>query len=201
MKSALTEQHNFDSLPFIKHAIGDQLHLFDREMWVFGYGSLMWNPGFRYVESQSAVIYGYHRALCIRSIRYRGTPDLPGLVMGLAFGGSCRGVAFRVHQEDRFAVMSYLEDREMVNRVYMPSIKPIKLENGYKENALVFIIQRRHPHYAHRLSPQKAAEVVSSAVGEKGPNIDYVSASLEKLTALGIKDHALAEILELSRSN
>ena len=194
-------QHSFEGLPFIKQAIGDRLHLFDREMWVFGYGSLMWNPGFRYIESQSATIYGYHRALCIRSIRYRGTPDSPGLVMGLDFGGSCRGVAYRVHQDDKFAVMSYLENREMVNRVYLPTIKSVKLESGFKSNALVFVVRRRHPHYTHRISPKTAAEVVSSAVGEKGPNIDYVTASMEKLAALGIKDRGLSEILELSRLN
>ena len=100
------------------------------DLWVFGYGSLMWSPGFRCIEKQTALVRGYHRALCILSSRYRGTPEKPGLVMGLCSGGSCWGIAFRVPASRVRRVVNILWKREMLNKVYKPTLIPVTVAPG-----------------------------------------------------------------------
>jgi len=97
------------------------------EHWVFGYGSLMWNPGFRFIERRRAVIHGYHRSLCMVSHMYRGTPDRPGLVLGLDIGGACHGIAFQVADEDWVETVNYLRAREQVTNMYHELVKPVRL--------------------------------------------------------------------------
>ncbi len=97
------------------------------ENWVFGYGSLMWNPGFRFSEKRRAVIHGYHRSLCMLSHMYRGTPDRPGLVLGLDIGGACHGIAFKVGDADWAEVIGYLRAREQVTNMYHELVKPVRL--------------------------------------------------------------------------
>ncbi len=165
----------------------------DGEFWVFGYGSLMWDPGFPFAESVPARLYGYHRALCIRSIRYRGTERMPGLVFGLDRGGSCVGIGFRVTIENRADVLIYLEQREMPHQVYAPCIKSILLEDRRKVEALTFVVKRHHPRYVEKLTPKQIASIISSAVGKRGSNLDYVVSSVEHLESIGIRDRMLLE--------
>ena len=106
---------------------GRRLPLPDGDLWVFGYGSLMWNPGFAVREARPARLFGYHRRLCLWSIHYRGTSRRPGLVLGLARGGSCNGMALRVARAERHAVAAYLFKREMLNNAYRPAVKKVYL--------------------------------------------------------------------------
>ncbi len=188
--SASTEPHDGKILIDLPSPKGD--------LWVFGYGSLMWQPGFSFQESSTAKIFGYHRALCIRSTRYRGTPRTPGLVFGLDRGGSCLGLAFRVKFSDRLDVLEYLELREMLHNVYIPSFKKISLADGRRVEALTFIVQRQHPRYTRSLTPDETATIILNATGERGPNLEYVQASMEKLASIGIQDQALNRVCKLA---
>lgn len=179
----------------------DGLAIPEGDLWVFGYGSLMWQPGFPHAESSPARLYGYHRALCIQSIRYRGTPDVPGLVLGLDRGGSCTGVGFRVSSVSRDETLRYLEDREMLHDVYFPAIKTIVLGDRQSVPALTFIVKRQHSRYTRDLTPAQAAAIVSRASGDRGANLDYVQASIDKLEAMGVRDLNLSLIGDLARGN
>jgi cation transport protein ChaC len=167
------------------------------DLWVFGYGSLMWKPGFAHVELRAARICGYHRALCVRSWVYRGTPEAPGLVVGLDRGGSCIGRAFRVPAADKHTVANYLYERELATNVYLPKLVPVQLDDGRRVSALTFIVDRTHVQYAGRLSAEEAAAIVSGAQGRHGPNIEYISRTVEHLDALGIADSLLHEVQAL----
>ena len=138
------------------------------ELWVFGYGSLMWRPGFAFIEQAPAALIGAHRSLCIYSFHHRGTPESPGLVLGLDEGGACRGVAFRVAPERRDATLAYLREREQVTDVYVEAIRPVSLldGSGRELEALCYIVDRGHPQYAGRLSTGKPGS--SRAIGS-GP--------------------------------
>lgn len=161
------------------------------DLWVFGYGSLMWDPGFKFSDSRRARIFGYHRSLCIRSVRYRGSDDRPGLVFGLDRGGSCIGVGFRIDPKHQREVAAYLQHREMLNNVYDPSIKTILLDDGREVNAITFVVKRRHPSYVKDLSVQQTADIVAKAQGQRGTNIDYVQSTLRLLEMIGIRDENL----------
>ncbi|MDI6027743.1 gamma-glutamylcyclotransferase [Corticibacterium sp. UT-5YL-CI-8] len=164
------------------------------DFWVFGYGSLMWRPGFAHVETHRARLFGFRRALCIHSHIYRGTPERPGLVMGLDRGGSCVGLAFRVPEELRDEVVGYLRERELVTSVYLERTLPLKLANGTIVPAICYVADIHHEQYAGHLDPVDAAAIVSGAVGQSGPNEEYVLNTLEHLRALGIRDHWLEEV-------
>ncbi len=174
-----------------------------KELWVFGYGSLMWRPGFSFSESHVSYAYGYHRALCIRSWVHRGTRDNPGLVLGLNRGGSCKGVSFRVEAADHDEVVEYLRARELVTAVYVEKMVPVKLADGRRVEALTYVADRTHEQYASGLHTRDAAEMVHRAKGQSGGNIDYVTSTVEHLRQLGINDHnlesVLREVRELSR--
>lgn len=164
------------------------------DFWVFGYGSLMWNPGFEYEEKRSAHLYGFHRSLCVRSWVHRGTEEKPGLVLGLDRGGSCRGMAFRVAPGRRDAVLDYLRERELVTHVYKESTLPATLGDGLRVRVLAYTIDRAHHQYAGALSVDEAALAVGSAVGISGPNTDYVRNTLAHLRQMGIRDHWLEDV-------
>ena len=129
----------------------------------------MWDPGFQYAESSRARIFGYHRSLCIKSVRYRGTDSVPGLVFGLDRGGSCTGVAYRIENHDQREVADYLQEREMLNEVYDPSIKSIVLDDGRSVNAIVFVVKRQHPSYVKNLTLDQTADIVANARGKEVP--------------------------------
>ncbi|MFC3207059.1 gamma-glutamylcyclotransferase [Aquamicrobium soli] len=164
------------------------------DFWVFGYGSLMWRPGFAHIEAQRARLFGYRRALCIYSFVHRGTPARPGLVLGLDRGGSCVGMAFRVPGDSRAEVVAYLRAREQVTGVYLERLLPLRLENGDRVEAVAYIADRGHEQYAGALAAADAAAVVSGAIGQSGNNEAYVTSTLEHLQALGIRDRWLEDV-------
>jgi len=163
-------------------------------LWVFAYGSLMWNPGFSYVEKQTVRIYGHHRALCVWSWHYRGSQEKPGLVFGLDRGGSCIGKGFRVRPEDQKTVLEYLRGREMITNVYRPSMVKISLSTQHETSALTFIVDRKHPQYAGRLHDDILLHTVENARGSRGPNHEYVRNTLDHLKNIGYQDQQLLQL-------
>ncbi len=161
------------------------------DFWVFGYGSLMWNPGFAHVETTRARLSGYRRALCVRSWVHRGTQERPGLVLGLDRGGSCVGMAFRVPVAAQDEVMAYLRERELVTRVYLERELPARLDDGRKVSVVAYVCDRVHEQYAGGLDEEEAAEIVRGARGKSGANPDYVFSTIDHLQAMGIRDHWL----------
>ncbi|MHB2168366.1 gamma-glutamylcyclotransferase [Alsobacter sp. R-9] len=161
------------------------------DMWVFGYGSLMWNPGFPFVERQQAILHGFHRSLCVYSYVHRGTPERPGLVLGLDRGGSCRGIAFRVAAEEAKAAHAYLTAREQVTSVYVEMWRRVRLLDGRTVAALSYAVDRAHEQYARALPRAQLLHHVRNGVGVSGRNPDYVRATQAHLAGLGIHDATL----------
>ena len=163
------------------------------DLWVFGYGSLMWQPGFDHVERHIAVLDGHRRSFCLRSIRYRGTPESPGLVLGLdpQPGARCMGVAYRVSAPHVAAVRDYLRERELVTYAYHEAWLPVRLDTGSEVTALSFVVDRHHPQYAGALDLAAQAAVIASANGPRGSNREYLVNTLEHLAACGIEDAEL----------
>ena len=166
-----------------------------RPKWVFGYGSLMWNPGFKAPETQAARLQGWHRAFCIYSEHYRGTPAKPGLILGLLPGGACRGLAHRLPAGDYEAARRYLWTREIDNDgVYEEAIRPIHLADGRTVWSLVYLADRRHRQFAGKLPLGKSLRLVRQGRGATGSNIDYVKNTVAHLRELGLRDHAPEEL-------
>ncbi len=161
------------------------------ELWVFGYGSLMWRPGFTYSVRCKAMLRGWRRCLCIYSHVYRGTPDRPGLVLGLDRGGACPGVAFRVEAPLREPTIRYLREREQPTAVYLERTVPIELESGERVSALTFVADRLHPQYAGRLTREAMLERVRAGIGASGDNAAYVTETHDHLVAIGVRDRDL----------
>ena len=164
------------------------------DFWVFGYGSLMWRPGFDHLGAVRAHLHGYHRALCVRSFVHRGTEQRPGLVLGLDKGGSCVGLAFRVEADKREATVDYLRERELVTHVYKERLLRVTLEDGHAVEALTYVIDQGHHQYAGRLGVEEAARTVCGAKGISGPNEDYVVNTVEHLHSLRIRDRWLEAV-------
>ena len=170
------------------------------DFWVFGYGSLMWDPGFAYQAREPALLYGYHRAFCIVSHRHRGTRERPGLVLGLAPGGSCLGRAYKVAEQDVDGVLAYLDDREMPDYVYIPRTVPVRLKAGGRRiRAHTYVADvTRTDRCLPKLSLKETAAYICRGVGQRGPNTEYLANTIEHLDELGIKEgrlHALYEIV------
>lgn len=166
------------------------------DFWVFGYGSLLWQPGFAHVETQRARLFGYRRALCIRSFVHRGTEDRPGLVLGLDRGGSCLGLAFRVPGKIRSEVIDYLRERELVTNVYLERWLSVRLRDGRDISALGYVVDRKHRQYAGSLGVEEAIAGVRGSVGKSGPNEAYVLNTVEHLKQIGIRDHWLEAVAD-----
>ena len=163
------------------------------DLWVFGYGSLMWNPGFTFVEAMPALLRGYHRNFCIWSARYRGTPERPGLVLGLDRGGACRGMVFRIAHPRVDDVLATLWAREMSRLTYRPRMLRVAASDRHVR-ALAFVADPAHPSYAGRLSEAEVAARIVHCHGARGPNIDYLANTLEHLQKLGLQDLRLRRI-------
>src|SRR5690348_4043078 len=156
------------------------------DFWVFGYGSLMWRPGFPYREAVTAHLAGLHRALCVYSWVHRGTREQPGLVLGLDRGGSCKGIAYRVPDAERDAAVTYLRERELVTNVYLEVMRPVRL-HGHHETAvtaLTYIVDRHHQQYAGKLGREAVLELVRGRSGQSGENSEYVINTVSHLRAL-----------------
>ena len=163
------------------------------DLWVFGYGSLMWRPGFEFIEQVPARLIGEHRALCVYSFVHRGTPEKPGLVLGLDRGGACRGIAFRVAEKNRAKTIDYLRAREQVTSVYREVMRSVWLENEARQrvSALVYVVDRGHVQYAGRLSLHEQLSHVRQGHGQSGANRDYVIATVGALEQLGYRETEL----------
>lgn len=166
------------------------------DFWVFGYGSLMWRPGFPYREMRQAVLDGYHRSFCVYSRYWRGTPERPGLVLGLTPGGGCRGLVFRVAGEQRQAVIDYLHERELTSYAYVPKLLPVTA-GGQVFEAYTFVADRDHHHYAGDLPLQTAAKVIMEAEGNAGLNRDYLINTIRELEGHGFVEPDLHELLRV----
>jgi cation transport protein ChaC len=175
------------------------------DLWVFGYGSLMWRPGFEYIEKAPARLIGEHRALCVYSFDHRGTPEKPGLVLGLDRGGACRGIAFRVAPEMREATIEYLRAREQTTHVYREVMRSVWLNNEAQQrvSALTYVADRGHVQYAGRLPLSEQLRIVRQGHGRSGNNRDYVLATVKAIEAEGFRDeplHRLASMLHDSHT-
>jgi cation transport protein ChaC len=166
------------------------------DLWVFGYGSLMWRPGFEFVEQAPARLIGEHRALCVYSFDHRGTPEKPGLVLGLDRGGACRGIAFRIAAKLRNDTVDYLRSREQTTNVYREVMRSVWLENEARQrvSALTYVVDRGHVQYAGRLSPADQLRYVRQGHGRSGNNRDYVLSTVKSIEAQGFRDPQLHQL-------
>jgi cation transport protein ChaC len=171
------------------------------DFWVFGYGSLMWRPGFVHVEAVPARLAGLHRALCVFSWFHRGTREQPGLVLGLDRGGSCRGMAFRVEEARRDEVLAYLRERELISHVYDEVERMVRLERagGPQVAATTYVVNRAHEQYAGKLTPEELLGHVRGRVGRSGANAEYVLNTVSHMKSLGVRDAALEWLAERLR--
>src|SRR5437763_1620285 len=170
----------------------------NEDLWVFGYGSLIWRPGFDYLAREPARLVGAHRALCVLSHVHRGTPERPGLVLGLDQGGACRGIAYRIAAAARLQTVAYLRGREQVTMVYRECVRSVWLD-GMPERrvpALCYVVDRGHAQYAGRLTIEQQLHLVRQGHGRSGANRDYVLATVRALEALGCGDPALHRLAE-----
>lgn len=166
------------------------------DLWVFGYGSLIWNPGLEYDRREDALVYGYHRRFCLWTHIGRGSPDCPGLVLGLDQGGSVHGQLFRIPAKIAAQEADLLWKREMLNESYRPVFVRARTADGEKP-ALAFVIRRDKPSYAARMPLDQMADIISKAVGFVGPCIDYLLETERALRAAGIHDAELAKLVHL----
>jgi glutathione-specific gamma-glutamylcyclotransferase len=166
------------------------------DLWIFGYGSLMWRPGFEFVEASLAVIGGYTRSFCIFSVHHRGTGARPGLVLGLDRGGTSQGMAYRVTPAQAHATLSYLRDREQVTGVYREVVSPVTLLDGSHRHvdAVAYVAERAHPQYAGGLAPRTQAAIIRGAHGISGPNTEYLVNTAARLRQLGVRDRGLERL-------
>jgi cation transport protein ChaC len=167
------------------------------ERWVFGYGSLMWRPGFAFAERAAATLHGRRRAFCIYSVHHRGTYERPGLVLGLAPGGSTRGMAYRIADRDWDQVYAYLLEREQPTETYVEARREVRLADGRRVEALVFLSDIHHPQWAGRLSLERQAELIAGATGLSGRNVDYLRDLVEHLREEGVRDRCMEALLGL----
>lgn len=162
----------------------------DNFMWVFGYGSLIWEPGFVPADRRLARLDGWHRSFCMRSIHHRGTPEDPGLVLALdrLAGASCHGVAFAVQRGEEDAVLAYLRDRELVSSAYLETTQTVAFAGGGTARALTYVIDPDHVQYCGGLDREEVARIILRAHGGRGPNADYLFNTAAHLAELGLPD-------------
>jgi cation transport protein ChaC len=165
--------------------------------WVFGYGSLMWRPGFAFQAREPATLHGRRRAFCIYSVHHRGTYERPGLVLGLAPGGAVRGMAYQVAEADWAGVYAYLREREQPTETYYETTRHVRLADGRRVEALVFLSDTAHPQWAGALSLERQAELIAGSTGLSGPNVDYLRDLVDHLREMGLRDQSMERLLHL----
>jgi cation transport protein ChaC len=171
----------------------------DGNLYVFAYGSLIWRPGFAHLGAHPALLRGFHRRFCLWSKLYRGTPEAPGLVLGLDRGGACRGVAFRVAGAEAAAVLDYLDARENIGNevVYSRRLLAVRLLDAERlVRAVTYVANRDHPAYC-RPCAVTAANTIARGIGQAGPNRDYLLNTVTHLRAIGVRDEWLDRIAAL----
>lgn len=163
-------------------------------LWVFGYASLIWNPGFPFEERMLARLRNYARSFCMRSIHHRGTEDDPGLVLALDAheGAACEGVAFRVADANVDHVMTYLRERELISSAYLERTVTLRLEDGRQVEAVAYIVDRDHVQYCGGMGLEEQARIIAGATGGRGPNDEYLFNTADHLAGLGIADEELS---------
>lgn len=172
------------------------------DFWIFAYGSLMWRPDFPHKAIEPAMLYGYHRAFCIQSLHYRGTAARPGVVLGLARGGSCMGRALLVAAEHGREVADYLHDREMITGVYMPRWLNVRIGargEGQLARAVAYVADPRHEQFCGGLGEEELAHIIAGGTGISGSNIDYLESTVRHLDELGIGESGLHRLLRRIR--
>lgn len=168
-------------------------------MWVFGYGSLLWNPGFDPAEAVTARLSGYHRSFCMLSIHHRGSVEEPGLVLALDAGDAvCTGVAFRVAVVDEVRVLAQLRERELISSAYEEADLPLALQDGRAVQALAYVINRNHEQYC-QFDLERQAQMIARSVGGRGPNPEYLYNTAEHLVKMGIHDADMAWLVDRVR--
>ena len=165
------------------------------DRWVFGYGSLMWRPGFDFLERRAAILHGRRRAFCIYSVHHRGTHERKGLVLGLAPGGSTRGVAYRVAEAQWPATYAYLREREQPTETYFEAWAPVRLTSGERVPSLVFLSDLDHPQWAGVLDLEVQARMIAGASGLSGRNVDYLRDLVQHLHEEGVGDRVMERLL------
>lgn len=170
-------------------------------LWVFGYGSLLWNPGFVPRSKVKARLQDYHRSFCMLSIHHRGSEEEPGLVLALDVqeGGQCTGVAFQVAEEDESAVLSMLRERELISSAYFEDTVTLVTDAGETIEALAYIINRDHVQYC-QFDLEKQAQIIAQAVGGRGPNTDYLFNTAAHLTEMSIRDDDMDWLVQRVRA-
>ncbi|MFD1344632.1 gamma-glutamylcyclotransferase [Litorisediminicola beolgyonensis] len=171
-------------------------------LWVFGYASLLWNPGFDVVETRKARLQGYRRSFCMRSIHHRGTPEEPGLVMALDPDETtcCDGLALAAPDAQQDEVLAYLRDRELISSAYLERLVPLTLEGGEEITALAYVIDPDHVQYCGGLPLEEQAQIIARAVGGRGPNTEYLLNTVDHLETLGVRDADLSWLAERVRN-
>lgn len=161
-----------------------------RPLWVFGYASLLWNPGFEIVEQKLAVLSGYHRSFCMSSIHHRGTVEKPGLVLALDAmeGAVCHGLALRVPDDRIDPTVAYLRERELISSAYVEKLLPLEFEDGGQATALAYVIDPGHQQYVAGMSLEKQAQIIATAIGGRGPNTEYLWNTADHLREMGVED-------------
>lgn len=169
------------------------------DVWVFGYGSLIWNPAFHYAERRLGTLHGWHRRFCLWTPLGRGTPEEPGLVLGLDRGGACRGRAYRVAAAERAAVIDYLDSRELATGVYRRRNLACTLADGRRVSAYGYVADPAHDQYAGHYTTAEKVRVIRQGVGWEGRSRDYIANTIAQMEAMGIRDghlHALLRVVD-----
>jgi len=162
-------------------------------LWVFGYGSLVWNPGFAWSQRRLARLTGFRRSFCMLSIHHRGTEENPGLVLALdaATDAVCYGIAFEIAPQIADETLEYLRSRELISAAYLETRQPVTLDDGRQVQAVTYVIDRAHGQYCGGLALDDQARRIAAAVGGRGPNCEYLHQTAEHLAALGLRDPEL----------
>jgi glutathione-specific gamma-glutamylcyclotransferase len=172
------------------------------QLWVFGYGSLIWDPCFAFTERQVATVSGWERRFCMWSVHYRGTEDAPGLVLALdrAEGAACKGLAFAIPAGEEAATIAALRERELISYAYREETVTAVLADGRRVEALTYVINRDHAQYAGRMDPAAQAQIIATRAGVRGPNRDYLYATAAHLAELGLADPEMEALVTMVRA-
>lgn len=167
-------------------------------LWVFGYGSLIWNPGFAYSDAQIGTLPGFRRSFCMRSIHHRGTVENPGLVLALDEDATacCEGLAFEIPARIAEETLEYLRARELISAAYLEAIHAVTLKDGRRVDAVTYVIDRAHNQYCGGLPLAEQAQIIARAIGGRGTNAEYLINTAAHLTGLGLHDTELAWLVD-----